>query len=238
MEPDIAQFLSYEVKKELADRYFGFRKLIEEDKQSLAQKVWHHTVTMEQNICLDLVRIYILLQDDELIHRFLAVTGLEEKIYYDPYLLESPTIRKKVFEGMKARGWTRRGRFIHLVLDAYDILVQHVAKYIDSFGELLADQETIEEEIKLFYRRHDLGNIMGFLRALESSGAEKAVLDAGSGLCGLQGLEDKMRLEPPEPIEKCLPIIPPLVPLHSIRKNLKALARTAYAMQKKDFQVT
>ena len=32
MAPDITQMLNYELKKELADRYFGFRKLIEEEQ--------------------------------------------------------------------------------------------------------------------------------------------------------------------------------------------------------------
>ena len=35
MEHDIAKVLSYEIKKELADRYFGFRKIIEDDKEDL-----------------------------------------------------------------------------------------------------------------------------------------------------------------------------------------------------------
>lgn len=39
MTSDISNFLNYEIKKELADRYFGFRKLIEEDKALLAKDI-------------------------------------------------------------------------------------------------------------------------------------------------------------------------------------------------------
>ena len=85
MEPDISKVLSYEIKKELADRYFGFRKLIEEDKQAFHREVRHCALTLEQKIGLDLALLYILLHDEDLIQRFLERTGLEEKIFYDPY---------------------------------------------------------------------------------------------------------------------------------------------------------
>jgi len=39
MTHDIDQMLSFEVKKEIADRYFGFRKLIEEDIQDYDDQV-------------------------------------------------------------------------------------------------------------------------------------------------------------------------------------------------------
>jgi len=238
MESDIAKVLSFEIKKELADRYFGFRKIIEEDKQELDSQVKRHSMTVEQKICMDLVRIYILLKDEAVIQDFLDLAGLEEKMYYDPYFLESPTIRKRVFAGVTVRGFTRKGRFIHLVLDSYATLVEHVIEYIESFGELLEKQETIAEEIKLFYQKNDLVNIMGFLRSLDAPVFDNSMLQAdASGLGSAQSLEKKMRLEPPLPIEHILPIIPPLIPLRPIRKNLKKLAKRAFQYHTKDFQV-
>ncbi len=234
MEQDIAKILSYEIRKELADRYFGFRKLIEEDKQALDEQVRFQTITIEQQICLDLVRIYILLKDKELIDKFLDLTGLAEDMYYDQYVIESPTIRQRVFATVKARGLTKAGRFVNLVLDSYDRLVAHVEKYREKFGELLESQETIEEEIRLFYQKNDLGNIMGFLRSLDTAGIDKASLEAGGGLSSTEELEKKLRVEPPRPIGQLLPLIPPLVPLRQIRKKLKNLAKQAYKLQKQE----
>ena len=234
MEPDIAKILSYEIRKELADRYFGFRKLIEEDKQALGDQVRRYTITIEQQICLDLVRIYILLKDKILIDAFLEITGLDEEIYYDPYIVESPTIRQRVFQEIKARGFTQSSRFVNLLLDSYSSLVDHVERYGDKFWELLESQETIEEEIKLFYQKHDLGNIMGFLRSMETGSSASSVMDTGVGVGSSKELEKKMRLEPPQPISQLLPIIPPLVPLQRIKKPLKRLAKQAYRLQKQE----
>lgn len=234
MEPDIAKILSYEIRKELADKYFGFRKLIEEDKQALEEQVRFQAITIEQKICLDLVRIYMLLKDKKLIDAFLAMTGLDEDIYYDPYIVESTTIRQRVFKGVKARGFTQAGRYVNLVLDSYERLFDHVEKYQEKFGELLESQETIEEEIKLFYQKHDLGNIMGFLRSLDYGESAQSGLGTGGGIGSTEALEEKMRVEPPQPISQILPIIPPLMPLHRIRKPLKKLAKQAYKLQKEE----
>lgn len=238
MEPDISKFLSYEIKKELADRYFGFRKLIEEDKQALDKQVRLYTATIEQRICLDLVRIYILLKDRKLIDIFLDLTGLDEEVFYDSYVVGSPTIRQRVFEGVKARGFTRAGRFVNLVLDSYDALADHVERYREKFGELVEDQETIEEEVKLFHQKHDIGNIMGFLRSLDSSASEYNAMDSDVGISSSKELEEKMRLKPPVPIEKTMPVIPQLVPLSRIRRQLKKLAQQAYKLHEDEFQVS
>jgi hypothetical protein len=224
MEPDIAKVLSYEIKKELADRYFGFRKLIEDDKESFAREVRHCTVTLEQKIGLDLARIYILLHDEELIRRFLVLTGLEEEIFYDPYLLESATIRERVFESTRSHGFTRRGRFVNLVLDGYRTLEWHVAKYREQFGRLSEELQTIQEEITVFYRKNNLGSIMNLLRNLNAPASGGDFFGGGPS----EAHEEKLRIEPPAPLEQQLPILPPLASLAEIRRPLKKLAREAY----------
>lgn len=238
MEPDIAKVLSYEIKKELADRYFGFRKLIEEDKKALDRQIRKHALTVEQQICLDLVRIYILLRDEGIIQEFCTLAGLRKAMFYDPYLVNSPTIRRRVFEGVRAGGLTMAARFRNLTLNSYETLVEHVTRYLERFGELLEERETIEEEIRLFYKQNDLGNIMTFLRSLDDrQSIGGSGLDIGVGMSSGQALEEKMRVTPPEPIEKSLPIIPPLVPLRRIRRPLKKLAERAYLLRKKEFNL-
>jgi hypothetical protein len=236
MPADISQFLNYEIKKELADRYFGFRKLIEEDKADLEKDICQHARTVGQRIVFDLNRIYIMLQDEELIHRFLELTGLEEKFYYDPYILTSPTLRRRIFAGVKARGLTAAGRFKYLFMQTYEQLTQDVETYREKYMELVNAQETIEEEIKIFYRQNDISTIMGFLRtmdAVESCGLEGAI-DTGLSEC----IERKMRVAPPVQVCFELPQIPPLIPLPQIKKSLKKLAETAFPRHKDGFKDT
>ena len=42
MKPGFEDVMAIELKKEIAERYFGFRKMIEEDKLDLTQKMKYH----------------------------------------------------------------------------------------------------------------------------------------------------------------------------------------------------
>ena len=227
MTEDIAKVLSFEIKKELAERYFGFRKLIEDDKEELARELRFSSITVEHKIIQSLVRLYILLQDDGLIREFLDLSGLGKKIFFDPYLLQSPTIRKKVFKGVTTRGWTQSSHFKNLVLDCYEMLVDHVETYREKYAELLESREIIEAEIKLFYQKNDIGSIMSFLRSIDSAGSPPSGLDGGIQTDFSQSMEKKMKLHPPKAIEESMPVIPPLVALSRIKGKLKQLADKA-----------
>ncbi len=236
METDVTKVLTYEIKKELADRYFGFRKIIEEDKEDLQQKVHYYTRSIVQKICFDLVRLYMLLKDRELIRAFLDLAGMEEEIFYDPYFSESMTLRAKVFQGLKSRGLTRGARFKNLVFDSYEELVRHVGEYREIFGELLEFQEMINEEIKIFYQKHDISNIMGFLRSLDTAG-QISGLDTGIERGFDASMQKKMKVGPPEPIEQDLPVMPPLVPLPHIRSKLKKIVEKALKLHHGEFHI-
>lgn len=236
MTSDISQFLNFEIKKELADRYFGFRKLIEHDKAALEKDIYHCNRTVGQRIVYDLNRIYIMLQDEELIRRFLELTGLEEKFYYDPYILTSPTLRLRIFTGVKTHGLTAAGRFKHLLTQIYEQLSLDVENYREKYAELLDSQETIEEEIKIFYRQNDISAIMGFLRSMDA-GDTSANLEGGIDSGFSENIDKKMRLAPPVQVQRELPVIPPLVPLPQIKKELKKLAEAAFPLHRQGFQL-
>jgi len=235
METDISKVLSYEIKKELADRYFGFRKLIEEDKEALSREIHLSSITIENKIVQDLARLYILLHDEELIQNFLELVGLDKKLFFDPYLLESPTIKKRLFAEVKKRGLTKNGRFKNLVMDCYEILVEHVEIYRETYADLLESQEIIEEEIKLFYQKNDIGSILDFLRNLDGPEDGSSTLQTMPQAKFSENIAKKMQIHPPVPLERQLSIIPPLVPLPQIKNELKSLAEQAYAIHDNDF---
>lgn len=227
MAPDVSKALEYEIRKEIADRYFGFRKLIEEDKMDLTEKIKQYSFIIEKRISFDLIRIYVLLKTEEMIQMFLELAGLEEKLFYDSYLTESEAIRARVFEGVRLRGITRTGCYKNLIFDGYERLETNVRLYREKFEELMALQNTISEEIKLFYRNNDLGTIMGFLRTLGDANVCGGM--EGGMEVGLVGsMEKQMRIEQPLPIEHYLPIIPPLVPIETIHREMKQLINRAY----------
>lgn len=231
MKNNVEDFLAVELKREIAERYFGFRKMIEEDNLDLTEKIKYQLSILETRISYELIRIYILLKDEELIKEFINLTGWEEKLFYDPYITESPTIRKKVFKGIKIRGLTRAGRFKNLVFDAYERLVAHVEHYRENLEEIETSRETINAEIELFYRKNDIGNIMGFLRAMEGGGSQDSMgvkPDAGS----IDTFEHKMRIKKPPLNDPELITISPLIPLPNISRKLKKLVDKAYKLNR------
>ena len=122
MTTNTENFLAVEIKREIAERYFGFRKMIEEDTLDLLEKIDDQLLILEKGISYELIRIYILLRDETLIDQFMELTGWQEKLFYEPYITESPSIRQKVFKDIKIRGFTKFGRFKNLVFDAYERL--------------------------------------------------------------------------------------------------------------------
>jgi len=231
--PDINEVLAYEIKKEIADRYFGFRKLIEDDKLDFVEKTRQYSFILEKRISFDLIRIYIVLKDEELIHRFLALTGLPSNLFYDPYLTQSNPIRQRVFSGVHIHGLTHAGRFKNLVFDCYERLEVHTVEYREKFDELKKYRDAINEEIETFYRKNDLGSIMGFLKTLGDPN-KAGSMEGGMEMGMAQSMEAKMHIEPQLPPEHYLPVIEPLPHLDNIRPALKELIRTAYEEHGKD----
>ncbi|MDH3359562.1 MAG: hypothetical protein OEL55_01700 [Desulfobulbaceae bacterium] len=234
MESNISDVLNYEIKKEIADRYFGFRKLIEEDKLELLEKIRQYSFILEKRISFDLIRIYVLLKDEGLIQDFLDLVKLEKKFFYDPFLASSQHIQERVFEGVRMRGLTRFGCFCDLVEDCYERLVYHARLYGEKFQELMDSQATIDEEIKMFYRQNDFGSIMGFLHSLGDAGLS-AGMEGGMEVGLLQELEKKMDIEAPPPIEHYLPPIPSLPEYKDIAKDVKQLLNKAYPLHDEVF---
>ncbi len=225
--PNIHDVLAYEIKKEIADRYFGFRKLIEDDKLDFAEKIRQHSFILEKRISFDLIRIYIVLKNEDLIQRFFTLTGLPQDLFYDPYLTQSSTIRDRVFSGVRIHGLTHAGRFKNLIFDCYERLEAHLAEYRAKFEELRKYREEINEEIETFYRKNDLGSIMGFLKTLgdqHKAGSMEGGMEVGMA----QRMEAKMHIAPQLPPEHFLPVIQSLPHLASIKGELKIIIRAAY----------
>jgi hypothetical protein len=232
MAQDIDKMLSFEIKKEIADRYFGFRKLIEEDIEGYDNQVVTTFRRLEQKIGFDLVRLYILLKDKQLIHNFFKITGLGEKLFFDPYLSESSSIRKRVFTDVQTHGLTKKSRFRNMATETYQSLAGHINEYRDSLKLLRDEQQTIAEEINLFYQKNDLSTIMDFLRGLGGNNSYKSGAMEG-GLVPQTGerLDDKMRVKPPPPVEQLLPMLPQPRSWKEIKTELKTIIDKAYELQ-------
>ena len=234
MDTNIQDVLALEIKKEIADRYFGFRKLIEEDQMALTEKIQQYNFILEKRISFDLIRTYVLLNQEELIQSFLELIGLEERMFFDPYLLESQTVRQRVFEGIHLRGLTWSARFRNLLFDCVERLTVHVDQYQGKFEELQAYRQQLEEEIDLFQQKTDLGSILGFLRSLgdqSKGGGMQGGMEPGIA----DDLTKKLAYTIPQAAES-FPKIAPLPPMSAISSKLNLLATKAYAKNHQEFR--
>jgi hypothetical protein len=227
---DLSTILTFEVKKDIADRYFGFRKIIEEDSQLYRQNIISLSLELETSIGFDLVRIYTLLQDDDLVHDFFATAGLPERLFFDSYINKSPAIRKRVLLAPKVHGLTRKSRFMNMFFDTYSVLYDHIIEYRSTLCQLIEDHETILEQINLFYRKNDITGIMQFLRNIDRySARDSGPLEAPPPPNSVCNLDDKLRLNPPDPVEDLIPIIPAIPQLKDVRSQLKTILTTAWS---------
>ena len=228
---DFAQTLAFEVKKDIAERYFGFRKIIEEDSNDYQKEIIESTLVLETKIGFDLLRIYALLQEDSLIKEFYTLTNLGDVLFFDSYISTSQSIRKRLFQDQDIHGFFRQSRFSNMFFDTYDSLRNHVDDYRDRIAMLAEDREVIEEEIKLFYQKNDISGIMLFLRNLDGDSGTSGTMYGSIEGGGTITMEEKMRLHAPQPVEKFLPVLRELPDSSSIKQELKALVNQALEKQ-------
>jgi len=229
---NMEEMLSLEIKKEIADRYFGFRKMIEDDSRQYNQNIQEAYQQLENEVGFDLIRLYILLGRESLIHDFFRLTGLRDQVFLDPYLLRSPTIRQRLFQGQGIHGLTRRSRFHNLFVDIYNRLRTGVAAYSATLKRLVEEGKAIADDIELFHRKNDLGTMMGFLRRLDNGSMQpEGSMAGGLTPCRDEYLEEKMRLTAPTGAEKLLPAFPVLPAVQSCRSVLRDLIDTAFEGQ-------
>lgn len=229
---DMEELLSLEIKREIADRYFGFRKMIEDSSREYNQHIREAYRQLENEVGFDLIRLYILLGRESLIHDFFRLTGLRDQVFLDPYLLRSASIRQRLFAGQSVHGLTRRSRFHNLFIDIYNRLSEGVSRYRVTLARLVEEGKAIAEDIEAFHRNNDLGTMMGFMRRLDGSFSQQEGSMAGGLSSGRDDyLEEKMRLAAPAGAEHLLPAIPSLPPLKSCRGALRDLIDTAFESQ-------
>jgi hypothetical protein len=228
---DFAKTLAFEAKKDIAERYFGFRKIIEEDSADYQKKVISSALFLETQIGFDLLRIYALLQEDKLIKQFYKLTNLGDILFFDSYVNNSPTIRKRLFEEQKITGFFRKSRFTNMFFDVYKSLSHHVDTYRIRIASLVEDRDVIEEEIKIFYQKNDISGIMSFLRSLDGDSSTSGTMSGGLEGGGTISIENKMRLHAPKPVAESLPILEAIPDALSIKSELKKLINSTYDKQ-------
>lgn len=234
---DISAALYYQIKKEIAERYFGTRKAIEEEKAALNRRIRAHQETVGKLVYEDFCRIYQVLGSKELVEEFWSIVGLENRAFYDRYLSEAGDIAACLLRKIKPRGLTRKRRCRNLLFDCYRILVADVGRYRIAYQELLEECLMINEEVSQLAANYSLDEILRFVSNMESRRDMAGVLGETIVPEQREDLEAKLAVPKLECLEKRMIDIPALPSSARIEKQLKELVKKAHdARMEKRYQ--
>ncbi len=229
MSPDIEKALAYQVKKEIAQRYFRIRKLIEDDSANIKKMMGDLQTVYERELRPSLIRMYVLLLDEDLIERFLRELGWQDRPFWEEYTDFSPDERKELVRGIKSHGWLKSTRYANLVLESYAELYQRYLDFDDLREEILDELAIVKEEIQQFERNYSLDEIMSFLRNLNFED-ESTVKALGKNIDSskMGELEKKLAFPDISKIQEQMPPVPKLPKPDEFQERLKDLAHEAY----------
>lgn len=233
---DFINAFSYEVKLEIANRYFGFRTRIESEIQDYLTRIEKIDEKIVAKIRVDILRMQVLLHQDRLFKAFLSFAGLPEILTGNDCVRQVPPDSVELFGDMKGEGFTRWRRYRDLAFRVYLSLEDHIAAYQEAFLDLSDEQEVICRQIDNFHRNNDLTGILSFLQTFDSEHAERLkFLHADSYHPPDKSLDQELRIAAPRPVDTLLPIIAAVPPLKQAQKPLTALLETAFAIHR-DFR--
>jgi len=234
VEQDIGKALAYQIKREIAERYFGYRKTIEEDRQALEAMIPGLRFLYKQKIGKDVIRIYVLLRDMNLIDEFLSLAGWKSRPFFDQYTVESGTIREQLPKNIELHGWTAHSRFTNLLLDSYERLYLDTFEYREKLDEVLEEAQVIDEEVRQFKEKFSLEEIMSFLNTLDRRDDLAGVLGENLPAGRAEDLSSRLDLLPVGDLEKLLPKVPELPVPNKVRGSLRDLAHRASKAHKEE----
>ncbi|MBU1566644.1 MAG: hypothetical protein KJ630_13580 [Proteobacteria bacterium] len=228
---DFANAIAYEVKQEMANRYFGFRTRIEGQSREYLAKLQEASRELDAAIRLHLCRMQFLLQEPRLFCSFLNLVDLPEKYALNVCSRQSSLQGQELFMAMRGEGFTRWRRFRGLAIIVYHSLAENIATYHDTFLLLQEEHAEICLEINKFQRQNDLSEILSFLRNLDSPDSERLkFLHSNAILQPNEGLEQDLRIAQPPPVTETMTLLPPLIPLKQIKGPFTAILKQAFAL--------
>ncbi|MFW2368716.1 MAG: hypothetical protein ACN4GW_20045 [Desulforhopalus sp.] len=226
---DLTNALAYEIKQEIADRYFSFRKRIESESLQYSVNLKKACKTKVYDVKINLQRMQCLLVTESIYFSFLTRIGLRN-IAPDEITSFSPVIHWQDIAGdLKGEGFTRRRRYNSLVYTTYQLLADSITRYRECYTELSEEHAHISKEIKRFYRNNDLSGILSFIRRIDTPEVEfYSGLQPETFAQSTRSFEQDLRIHPPSPVGDHLHDLPEIEPLKIARSELKRIIDRAY----------
>lgn len=228
---DFANAIAYEVKQEIADRYFGFRTRIENQVKEYLAKMQDTSKEFSAGIQLDLFRMQFLLQEPQLFRSFLRLIDLPLEEAINICSREASPKGKELFTAMRGEGFTRWRRFRGLAMLVYRSLAENIETYRDIYLLLQEEHTEICTEIDKFQHQNDLSEILSFLRNLDCPDTERLkFLHSNSALQPCEALAQDLRIALPAPVTEIMILLKAPPPLKQIKEPFTELLKQALAL--------
>lgn len=228
----LAESLSIEIKKEIAESYFNEKNYLEEEWKNY-ENLFKNLQKKEEKVILNACRILILLGDRELWEEFENITGFSLKNFYDSQILKSYGIKKSLFKKLKAPfGFTSKNRFVKLFINIYQNLEIAVSEFLKELSEVKKYYELLREETQAFYKKFDLSAILGFFRRLEKVDVDIGPIEPIEKT--YETLTEILKIKIPLPPEEGTEKVNPIPKFSEVSSKIIKLAKKAFEKHQRE----
>lgn len=225
---DISAALAYQLKKEIAENYFGTRKNLEEERETLLGRRVELNEAWEKEILPLLTNIFKLLVGNEAGKSFLELIG--KKDLTEP-MLQILNRQGKVPTPASCSipfALTAKKKYKNLISSLYRQARGKEEELFKEFNSLLKKSRLFNEDLGKFNACYSLPEILSLTKSIEESDGLKGSLGENTDPLAVPLLEEKLLLRPLDLSREPVYFQHPLPPLEAIRKPLEELIDQTY----------
>jgi hypothetical protein len=225
---DIYAALAYQVKKEIAENYFGSRKALEEEREDLLRQREELAELWARKVLSYLKRICRTLVGEAEGRAFLSLIKREDLLPRVREDLKSPREDPFPAECEVPFALTARGKLKKLIYSLYQLAKNNGDDLWNTFRSHQKKVALFNEDLTKFISSYNLSDILSLIHSFENRDDLKGVLGENSNPLAIPLLEEKLILRPIDPVPGEEALIQPLPALKEILVPLKLLLDLAF----------
>ena len=220
---DIASALAYQVKKEIAENYFGTRKILEEERDDLIRQRIQLEKASQQEVLPILIRIHHLFIREGEGQSFLNLIQREDLIESVKQAIKDQGINPSPIPSAFPFALTAKGRYKNLIFTLYNKAKAKLDELLKEFNVLQRKAALFNEDLTKFQSSYSLSEILSLIKSIEGVDDLKGVLGENTDPRSVSLLEEKLVLKPLDFSREKVPVIRALPTLTEIQEPLNRL---------------
>jgi hypothetical protein len=232
---DIAAALAYQVKKEIAENYFGTRRELEEEREDLIRQAKKIQKSWGLEVQDRLTLIGELLLEPETAKSFFVLLGQGIPPAADPDRPDR-AFSAAVEVCPPPFALTSQAKYQALIAQLYEQAWERSQSVLEKVRVLEKKVRLYNEDLSKFSLSYSLQEILAFIKAIEGSSELKGVLGENTDPRAVPELEKKMMIKALDPVGLGLSEVKPLPKLIQIREQLRALLKGAFRRNEEEIK--